>query len=113
MEVPGALGAGVCPLVVVLLADNVVLSGLVVTLMVALGVAGLPVVASGLMRPAAVVLGNSLGISRVLEVWGRAVELGSEDMAFRIQSLRRVMRAYTPGFLAWAQPMPQLTMPAR
>lgn len=104
-------GAGVCLLVVVLLAD-VVLSGLVVTLMVALRVAGLPVLASG-MRPAAVVVGGWLGMSRVLEVWGRDMELGSEDMAFRIQSLRRVMRAYTPGFLAWAQPMPQLTMPAR
>lgn len=69
MVVPGAFGAGVCPLVVVLLADNVVLSGLVVTLMVALGVAGLLVVASGIMRPSAVVCGGSLGVSRVLEVW--------------------------------------------
>lgn len=85
------MGAGVCPLVV-LLADSVLLSGLVVTLLVALGVAGL-VVASWTVRPAAVVLGGWLGISRVLEVWGRSVEPGPEDMAFRIQSLSRVTRA--------------------
>lgn len=91
--VPGPFGAGVCALVVVLLVASVVLSGLAVTLLVALGVAGLPVVASWMMRPAAVVWGCWLGTSRVLEVWGRGVEPGPEDMAFRIQSLRRVIRA--------------------
>lgn len=109
--VPRTFRSGVCALVVVLLADSVVLGVLVVALLVALGVAGLLVVASWRVRPA--VLGGWFGLSHVLEVWGRGVELGPEDMAFRIQSWRRVMRAYTPGFLAWAQPMPQLTMPAR
>lgn len=109
--VPRTFRSGVCALVVVLLADSVVLGVLVVTLLVALGVAGPLVVASWRVRPA--VLGGWFGLSHVLEVWGRGVELGPEDMAFRIQSWRRVTRAYTPGFLAWAQPMPQLTMPAR
>lgn len=93
MAAPGAFAAGVCPLVVVLQAASVVLGGLVVTLLVPLGVAGLLVVAS-------VVLAGWLGISCVLEVWGCGVELRPEDMTLRIQSLRRVMRAYTPGLLA-------------
>lgn len=89
--VPRTLRSGVCALVVVLLTDSVVLGVRVVTLLVALGVAGLLVVASWRVRPA--VLGGWFGISPVLEVWGRGVELGPEDMAFRIQSLRRVIRA--------------------
>lgn len=40
-------------------------------------------------------------------------ELGSGAMVSRIQSLSWVILEYTPGFAAWAQPMPQLTMPAR
>ena len=39
--------------------------------------------------------------------------LGHCEMVSRIQSLSLVILEYTPGFIAWAQPMPQLTMPAR
>lgn len=81
-------------------ADSVVLSGLVVTLLVPLGVAGLLVVASWMARAAAEVLESWLGISCVLEACGRGVELRPEDITLRIQSLRLVMRAYTPGLLA-------------
>lgn len=35
------------------------------------------------------------------------------EMVSRIQSLSLVILEYTPGFVAWAQPIPQLTMPAR
>lgn len=38
---------------------------------------------------------------------------GKGEMMSRIQSLSLVILEYTPGFLAWAQPIPQLTMPAR
>lgn len=66
--VPRTFRSGVCALVVVLLADSVVLGVLVVTLLVALGVAGPLVVASWRVRPA--VLGGWFGLSHVLEVWG-------------------------------------------
>lgn len=39
--------------------------------------------------------------------------LGSSEMVSRIQSLSLVILEYTPGFIGWAQPIPQLTMPAR
>lgn len=39
--------------------------------------------------------------------------LGNCEMVSRIQSLSLVILEYTPGFIAWAQPTPQLTMPAR
>lgn len=39
--------------------------------------------------------------------------LGDCEMVSRIQSLSLVILEYTPGFIAWAQPIPQLTMPAR
>ena len=39
--------------------------------------------------------------------------LGNCEMVSRIQSLSLVILEYTPGFVAWAQPIPQLTMPAR
>lgn len=39
--------------------------------------------------------------------------LGAGEMVSRIQSLSWVILEYTPGFVAWAQPIPQLTMPAR
>lgn len=39
--------------------------------------------------------------------------LGSCEMVSRIQSLSLVILEYTPGFIGWAQPIPQLTMPAR
>lgn len=68
MVVPRTFRSGVCALVVVLLADSVVLGVLVVTLLVALGVAGPLVVASWRVRPA--VLGGWFGLSHVLEVWG-------------------------------------------
>lgn len=41
----------------------------------------------------------------VVRRWGKMVS--------RIQSLNLVIRAYTPGFLACAQPTPQLTSPAK
>lgn len=39
--------------------------------------------------------------------------LGNCEMVSRIQSLSLVILEYTPGFVGWAQPIPQLTMPAR
>lgn len=71
-----------------------------------------------LMGPVAVVLGRSVRISAVVlavaEVKGAPVlGPGNCEMVSRIQSLSLVILEYTPGFLAWAHPIPQLTMPAR
>lgn len=71
-----------------------------------------------LMGLVAVVLGWSMRMSAVVlvvaEVEGvPALGLGNCEMVSRIQSLSLVILEYTPGFLAWAHPIPQLTMPAR
>jgi hypothetical protein len=106
--VSGATTGGVCPRAGVLLVDAVVSGGQTVALLVASGVVGLLVVTPGTVR-LAVALGRWLVV--VAEVGGMG--RGPKDMVSRIQPFSLVMRAYTPGFLAWAQPMPQLTMPAK
>lgn len=98
--VPGASGCGVCPPAVVATADMVVSAG---------GLAALLVVPSGAVGLSAGP-GGSVGVACVLTGTGGGA---LEAMVCRIQPVSLVMRTYTPGLLACAQPMPQLTMPAR
>lgn len=102
----GVSGGSVCPLVLGLVTDTVTVAGWTVVLLLAPGAVGLLVVAPGAAR-LAVVLGRRLEVASVLEVEG------AEAMVSRIQPFSLVMRVYTPGFCACAQPTPQLTMPAR
>lgn len=109
--VPGTLGSGVCPPAVALAVVAVLLVGWLIVGLVARGVALLA------RTP------GTVGTATVLEeglvagggpvVGGRGLGGGPEDMVSRIQPFSLVMRVYTPGLLAWAQPTPQLTIPAR
>lgn len=70
--------------------------------------AGLAVIVLGWIKMAVV------EVLEVTELEGMLVpSLGNWEMVFRIQSVSLVILEYTPGLIAWAQPNPQLTMPAR
>lgn len=101
-----ACGSGVCPLVAVVRPVAVLLAGW----LVARGV-GVLATTPGTVRPAVALLVGLL--EGILAVGGGGVGRGWKAMVSRIQPFSLVIRVYTPGFLAWAQPMPQLTMPAK
>lgn len=105
----------VLPGVWVGLAVSVVLRAVEVLLTVVLIFVPRVVLLAGL---AAVVLGwIKMAVVEVLgmaELEGMLVPpLGNWEMVSRIQSVNFVILEYTPGLIAWAQPNPQLTMPAR
>lgn len=96
--VPGALGSGVCPSVVVLTVVAVLLVGWLVAGLVARGVA-LLARTPGTVGPATV-LEEGLVAGGGPVVGGRGLSGGPEDMVSRIQPFSLVMRVYTPGLLA-------------
>lgn len=103
----GALGSGVCSPTVALAVAAVLLAGWLVAWKVALLAR-----TAGTVGPAAV-LEEGLVEGGGPVTGGGGLGRGPEDMVSRIQPFSLVMRVYTPGLPAWAQPTPQLTIPAR